>query len=213
MLKLFHCNMLDENCYVLSDDATLECVIIDCGALYEPEYSAIVEYIRTNNLKPVHLLCTHGHLDHNFGNSAIYNLLGLKAEVHFADKHILETIKEQSTKFFGVELGCEQAPIGKLLNGTETITYGTQKLETIFTPGHTEGSVVFFNREQNIAFTGDTLFHMSIGRTDLEGGDYEKIISSLKLLAETLPESTLVYPGHGPSTTMKNELLYNPYMN
>ena len=204
--------MLDENCYVLSDDETRECVIIDCGALYEAELSAIVSYIRDNNLKPVHLLCTHGHLDHNFGNGGIYKAFNLQPEVHFADKLMLENINEQTVKFFGMPLNCDTAPVGKLLNGTETITYGTQKLEVIYTPGHTEGGIVYFNREQNIAFTGDTLFQMSIGRTDMEGGDYEKIMSSLQLLATTLPASTVVYPGHGPSTTMQTELRYNPYL-
>ncbi|MCF0209053.1 MAG: MBL fold metallo-hydrolase [Bacteroidaceae bacterium] len=204
--------MLDENCYVLSDDISRECVIIDCGALYEPEHIAIINYIRDKNLKPIHLLCTHGHLDHNFGNGAIFQTFGLQAEVHFADKNILETINDQATKFFGVSLNCTTAPIGKLLNGTEKISYGSQVLDIIYTPGHTEGSVVFHNKEQKIAFTGDTLFQMSIGRTDLEGGDYEKIISSLHLIATTLPPETTIYPGHGPSTTMQKELQYNPYL-
>ena len=212
MLKTFHCNMLDENCYVLSDDTTKECVIIDCGALYEEETSAIVSYIKDNGLTPVHLLCTHGHLDHNFGNAAMQKAFGLKPEIHFADEPLLLAIREQSSKFFGTSIDCDETTVGKLLNSTETITYGTQTLTLIPTPGHTEGGLVFYNKEEGIAFTGDTLFQMSIGRTDLEGGDYEKMLHSLHTLATTLPPATKIYPGHGPSTTMELELKYNPYL-
>ncbi len=212
MLKLFPCNMLEENCYILSDDETKECVIIDCGAFYEPEASAIINYIKAEQLKPVHLLCTHGHLDHNFGNPDIYDAFGLKAEVHFEDEKMLKDINQQARQFFNIDLPCKPAPIGKLLTSAESISYGNQKLEVIATPGHSRGSITFLNREQKIAFTGDTLFRMSIGRTDLEGGDYETIISSLHLLATTLPPKTKIYPGHGPASTIEDELAYNPYL-
>lgn len=204
--------MFEENCYVLSDDETKECVIIDCGALYESECCAIINYIKNNDLKPVHLLCTHGHLDHNFGNKAIYDAFGLKAEVHFADEKMLRGINKQVEQFFRAKLTVEEGPIGKLLSSAETINYGNQSLEVISTPGHSQGGVTFFNKKEGIAFTGDTIFKMSIGRTDLDGGDYETLLSSLYLLATTLPPNTTLYPGHGPSTTMDFEIKYNPYL-
>ncbi|MCQ2245100.1 MAG: MBL fold metallo-hydrolase [Bacteroidaceae bacterium] len=212
MIKRFPCNMFEENCYVLSDDSTKECVIIDCGALYESEADSIINYIKNEGLKPVHLLCTHGHLDHNFGNGAIYDAFGLKAKVHFEDEKMLKEINKQTKQFFQVEYQCNTAPIGKLLTSGETINYGSQTLEVLPTPGHSRGSVTFYNRSQEVAFTGDTLFRMSIGRTDLEGGDYETILSSLHLLATTLPPETKIYPGHGTISTIAEELDYNPYL-
>ncbi len=212
MLKVFHCNMVDENCYVLSDDTTKECVIIDCGALYEDERDAIVNYIKANGLKPVHLLCTHGHFDHIFGNAAMHEAFGLSAEVHFEDADMLRNLDGQIERFFRTKLSIPSGPIGKLLTTGESINYGTQTLEVIYTPGHSRGGVVFYNKAEQIAFTGDTLFQMSIGRTDLEGGDYETLLSSIHLLANTLSPETKIYPGHGPASTMQYEISYNPYL-
>lgn len=204
--------MIEENCYVLSDDATKECVIIDCGALYEAERDAIVNYIKNNDLKPVHLLCTHGHFDHIFGNAAMNDAFGLSAEIHFADADMARNLSSQVEKFFQTKLDFPSGPLGKLLTSGEKIIYGSQSLEVIATPGHSQGGVTFYNKQEGLAFTGDTLFQMSIGRTDLEGGDYETLLSSLRLLATTLPPETKLYPGHGPSSTMDYELKYNPYL-
>lgn len=204
--------MIEENCYVLSDDATKECVIIDCGALYEAERDAIVNYIKSNDLKPVHLLCTHGHFDHIFGNAAMHEAFGLSAEVHFEDAEMVKNIGVQIETFLQSSLDIPAGPIGRLLTSGEKIAYGTQTLEVIYTPGHTRGGVVYYNPAEQIAFTGDTLFQMSIGRTDLPGGDYESLLSSLHLLATKLPPATKLYPGHGPSSTMDYELKYNPYL-
>lgn len=211
MLKIFPCNMFDENCYVLSDDTTKECVIIDCGALYEEEADAIIHYINSEGLKPVHLLSTHGHLDHNFGNAAMLNAFGLKAEVNAADEPMLLAIKTQAAKYFGVNVPCEAAPVGGHLKEGDEVKYGSQTLKVIHTPGHSQGGVVLYNAEQKIAFTGDTLFQMSIGRTDLEGGSYDSLMSSLRVLADRLPGDTVIYPGHGPKSDMATEVKYNPY--
>lgn len=212
MIKTFHCNMLDENCYVVSDDATKECVIIDCGALYEEECDAIINYIESNALKPVHLLATHGHLDHNFGNAAIFARYGLRAEVNVADGQLLKEIDQQAMTFFGMKLSDPPAPLGTHINHGDKIVYGTQTLQAIHTPGHTNGCMVFYNAEEKVAFTGDTLFKMSVGRTDLIGGSYDSLITSLRNLADILPGETVIYTGHGPSSDMKTELQYNPYL-
>ena len=89
---------------------------------------------------------------------------------------------------------------------------GAHTFKVMETPGHSKGSVIFYNKEENIAFSGDTLFRMSIGRTDLEGGDYKEIQSSIKKMMEELPENMKVYPGHGPATTLREERLMNPYI-
>ena len=212
MIKIerFVCNMLEENCYVVHDE-TQECVIIDCGAYYEEDRKAIVNFIANNNLKPVRLLSTHGHLDHNFGNGTIFKSYGLKAEASEKDCVLMENLDKQATEMFGIELNGELPPLGDYLNLDEPVKFGNHQFEVIETPGHTGGSVTFYCREENIAFTGDTLFKGSIGRTDFPGGSMFQIIGSLRKLSQ-LPDQTEIYPGHGPKSTIGFELSHNPYM-
>jgi len=209
-IKTFVCNMLQENCYVVSDE-TKECVIIDCGAFYEEERKAIVAYIIDNRLNPMHLLSTHGHLDHNFGNNTIYERFGLKVEMSAADTRLLRHADKQAESFYGIKLNFEMPETGRALNAFETIKFGNQELEVLETPGHSRGSVTFYSAANNVAFTGDTLFHNSIGRTDFAGGNMMQIIQSLRMLAQ-LPDETTVLPGHGSRTTIGEEVAHNPYM-
>lgn len=209
-IKTFVCNMLEENCYVVSDE-TKECVIIDCGAFYGEERDAIVRYIDNNQLKPVHLLATHGHLDHNFGNNTILEHYGLKPEVAEGDRNMMNNYNQQAQKFYGMQLNFELPEAGSVITDNQDITFGNHKLKVIPTPGHSKGSVTFYSKEENVAFTGDTLFQQSIGRTDLHGGSMMQIIQSLRILAQ-LPDETVVKPGHGNDTTIGRELESNPFM-
>lgn len=206
----FVCNMIEENCYVLSD-STSECVIIDCGAFYPEERRAIVDYIRDNKLTPRHLIATHGHIDHNFGNNTIYEQFGLQPEVHADDGELIRKLPQQAEAIAGVRLDYDMPPVGKWLDSADTITFGTHRLRIIPTPGHTPGSVFFYCEEEGVAFSGDTLFRGSIGRTDLEGGSMFQIIQSLRTISQ-LPDTTIILPGHGESTTMGQELDSNPYL-
>lgn len=210
-VKVFICNMFQENCYVVSDEDN-NCIIIDCGALYQDEQDKIIDYIRQNNLRPAHLLCTHGHLDHVFGNITIYEEFGLKPSVSSKDSRLLENISGQVKGFLNVDYNMPTVPTGRFIDNGEDITMGAHTFKVMETPGHSKGSVIFYNKEDNIAFSGDTLFRMSIGRTDLEGGDYKEIQSSIKKMMEELPENMKVYPGHGPATTLREERLMNPYI-
>ena len=212
MLKIqtFEVNPLHENCYVVSDD-TKECVIIDCGAFTESEQEAIITYINKNGLKPVHNLGTHGHLDHHFGDAAILSAFNLLPEVSDGDEVLMQHPKEAALQMLGMDLNID-LPAGKLrLTENNTISFGSHTLRIIRTPGHSRGSVSFYCAEENILFTGDTLFKGSIGRTDFPGGSMFQIISSLRELAQ-LPDTTIVYPGHGPQTSIGFELAHNPYM-
>lgn len=202
--------MLQENCYVVSDD-TKECVIIDCGAAYQEERDAISQYIKEEGLKPVHLLATHGHLDHNWGNMAIYKQYGLKAEAMSEDEYLIAHLGKQASELFGFQLEEEEAPIGHYFAKDEQISFGNHVLTILHTPGHTPGSCVFYCESEHVAFTGDTLFRMSIGRTDFEGGSWREMSESLQKLAK-LPAETVVYTGHGPQTTIADELQFNLYM-
>lgn len=208
-IQRFACNMLQENCYVASDD-THECVVIDCGAQYGAEREAIVTYIRDNKLAPKHLLATHGHLDHNMGNDTMAAQFALKPEVHHGDTLFMEHPEEQARQF-GVELKGALPPVGRYLADGESIEFGSHTLTVLHTPGHSRGSVCFYCPDEGVLFSGDTLFRHSIGRTDLEGGSMLQIIQSLRMLAQ-LPDDTQVLPGHGDATTIGEELAHNPYM-
>ena len=212
MIKVsrFVCNMLQENAYVVSDESC-EAVVIDCGALYDMERNAIIRYIKDNELKPVHLLCTHGHFDHVIGNDTITREFGLKPEVAAEDKHLMN-LKKQLKDMMGMDYDNEVPPIGRQLTANDIIGFGTHSIKILPTPGHTPGSVTFYIETEHVAFTGDTLFKMSIGRTDFEGGSWTDMTNSLINVLAKLPANTKVYPGHGEPTTIGDELRYNPYM-
>lgn len=209
-IQKFVCNMIQENCYVVSDE-TKECIIVDCGAYYEEERRAIVDYIRHNQLTPKHLVATHGHIDHNFGNNTIYEAFGLKPEVEADDEQLINILPQQAQAIAGVELDYKMPPVGKYLRETDTISFGSHTFTLLHTPGHTPGGVFYYCKEEKVAFSGDTLFRGSIGRTDLPGGNSFLIIQSLRMIAQ-LPDDTTILPGHGQQTTIGYELRSNPYM-
>lgn len=210
-VKCFTCNMLSENCYVVSDESR-ECVIIDCGAYYPEEGQAIVGYIRQQQLTPRHLLCTHGHFDHCMGNGYIFRAFGLKPRAHQDDSFLMENMERQTSDILGIPIHLDVPPVGSYLTDSDTITFGSHTWQILHTPGHTPGGIVFYDADEHIAFSGDTLFRMSIGRTDFERGSYADMITSLHMLATQLPADTKIYAGHGPETTMADEIRYNPYL-
>lgn len=209
-IQTFEVNPLHENCYVINDE-TKECVIIDCGALTETEQNAVIAYINEEGLKPIHNLGTHGHLDHHFGDAAILSAFNLQPEVAEGDKVLMQHPREAALQMLGMDLNID-LPAGNLkLTENEEVKFGSHTFKIIRTPGHSPGSVSFYCAEENVLFTGDTLFKGSIGRTDFLGGSMFQIISSLRELAQ-LPDKTIVYPGHGPQTSIGFELAHNPYM-
>lgn len=208
-IKTFTVNPLQENCYVISDE-TNECVIIDCGAFTEDERKEITDYISSSGLKPVHLLATHGHFDHNLGIGAIQEAFGVKLKIHRADEQQILSISQQAQDFMGMLINFTPQ-IDSFLCGGDTIQFGTHTLQCIAAPGHSMGGLLFYCEEEKALFSGDTLFRLSIGRTDLPGGSMFMIINSLRQLCQ-LPDDVVVYPGHGPSTTIGYELAHNPYI-
>lgn len=209
-IRTFQCNMLQENCYVVSDE-THEAVIIDCGAFYDSERQAIVDYCRSNQLVPRHLLCTHAHFDHIFGCDTISEAFGLKASLHPDDNIIYQDIDRCCQEFMGMSFE-RTLPPTIALSDSDIIHFGTHQLQVLHTPGHSPGCVFFYCKEENVAFSGDTLFRMSVGRTDLEYGSWPDLMHSLQTVVAHLPADTVVYPGHGPRTTISTELAMNPYL-
>ena len=209
-IKRFICNMLQENCYVANDE-TRECIIIDCGAFYPEERTTIVQYIRDNQLIPKHLLVTHAHFDHNFGNETLFKEFGLKPEVHHNDKPLMDNVAQQAERITGIKPTSEFPSVEKYLNDDDKITFGTHTFTIIATPGHSPGGVFYHCAEEHLAFSGDTLFHYSVGRTDFDGGNMFQLIQSLRVVSQ-LPDNTIIFPGHGDQTTIGAEVAGNPYL-
>lgn len=210
-IKTFEVNPLCENCYVVSDE-TKEAVIIDCGCSDEYEWEEIKKYINTEGLQVKHLLNTHLHFDHVWGNTFVHRDLDLRPEANYEDLHIYEHMDEQIKSVVGVSIPHPPLPpLGtSLLDGSE-VTFGNTTLKVLTTPGHSRGSICFYSETDKVLFSGDTLFCGSCGRTDLEGGSYHDILTSLQRLA-TLPDATKVFCGHGPTTTIEREKQYNLYL-
>lgn len=210
-IKRFVCNPIQENTYVVKDE-TNECVIIDYGAFYKEEHQAIEEYIRQNKLTPVRLLCTHGHFDHCAGVAFAYEHYGLKPAISSLDSELLSRLNEQAAALLGLNTHEKPVPMGEDLSNIKQISFGNHTFRILSTPGHTPGSITFWCEEEHIAFTGDTLFQSSIGRTDFPGGSLSSMMKSLRDLTATLPADTVIYCGHGPTSTMGEELRQNPYL-
>jgi len=211
-VKCIQCNMLQENCYIVSDEATGEAAIIDCGACYETEWQAIVRYISEQQLKVVRLLCTHGHFDHVMGCPKVKAEYGLSPDIHQDDEFLMNSVSQHMEMMLGVGLSGDMPQVGQWLTDGDTVAIGQSTLKVYHTPGHSPGSVVFYSEADGVVFTGDTLFRMSVGRTDLDGGSWPQLMRSLSGVIANLPANTVVLPGHGPRTVISDELRMNPYL-
>lgn len=209
-IKIFQFNPISENTYVLYDD-TKECVIIDAGCFYPDEQRYLLSFILDNDLVVKHLLNTHLHFDHIFGNGFIYDQFGVKPEANKEDEFLLEGLPGQLRAFGFDNRGITSPEIGTYLNENDVVTFGNQRLIVLQIPGHSPGSIVFYNQEAGCVFVGDVLFRGGIGRTDLARGNYNQLIDGIKEKLFTLSPHTVVYPGHGPMTTIGEEVKNNPF--
>ena len=209
-IKKFEFNMFPVNTYVLWDEETKEAVIIDPGCFYEEERQKLKNYISDHELTVKHLLNTHLHLDHIFGNPFVKQEYGVGPSANKADEFWLEEAPKQS-RLFGFELKEQPIPIDTYLYDGDVVTFGNNQLDVIHVPGHSPGSLVYYNKKENCMFSGDVLFQGSIGRADLTGGNFDELIEHICSRLFTLPNQTIVYSGHGPSTTIGNEKKNNPF--
>lgn len=205
----FTFNAFQENTYILYDDSS-ECVIIDPGCNNDSERNQLVQFIEDKNLKPVRLINTHCHIDHVLGNKFVAEKYGLELEAHEGEIPVLDA-NEMVSSMYGIPYDGSPA-IGKFIDADIDYPFGNTILKTIFTPGHSPASLSFYESESKVLIAGDTLFQMSIGRTDLPGGDYDTLIRNIKEKLLVLPEDTTVYCGHGPSTTIGKEKTTNPFL-
>lgn len=210
-IKIFEFNPIAVNTYVLYDK-TGECVIVDPACFYPNEQQALAKFINDKKLVVKHILNTHLHFDHVFGVNFVEKQFGVKMQAHKADEFLLETMNEQLAMFGFTPNGDYVPTVGKYIDENDTIEFGNQKLSIMHVPGHSPGSIVFYNKEQNVAVSGDVLFNGSIGRTDLPQGNHHQLIDGIKSKLLVLPPNTVVYPGHGPATNIKGEMRSNPFL-
>ncbi|MBP7821889.1 MAG: MBL fold metallo-hydrolase [Saprospiraceae bacterium] len=206
----FVCNDFQENTYVVFDE-TKECIIIDPGCNAPHERNAIDEYISQRKLTPVKLINTHCHIDHVLGNGHIAQKYGIGLEIHENEIPILDALTQVGL-MYNIPTNPSPAPSHFLKEG-DIIRFGVSELECIFTPGHSPGSLSFYNKNQQILISGDVLFRRSIGRTDLPGGNHQALLDTIQQKLFLLPADTVVYSGHGPTTTIGEEKQYNPFFN
>ena len=213
MLKIgkFECNMFGEITYIVWDAATRQAAVIDPGMSTENECKAVDNYIEDNDLDIKYLLNTHIHLDHTFGIGHIESTYGVKLSASPADAPLAERIQQQAVMFH-LPFRASNVEIAHPLVAGDVIKLGETRLVVIEVPGHTPGGLAFYAPEDHIVFTGDSLFHSSIGRTDLPGGDHTTLVKAVTGQLLSLPDNTTVYPGHGPATTIGHERNFNPYL-
>lgn len=208
----FTFNSFSENTYVLTDEATRQCAIVDPGCYSAAEQQALREYVDHEGLTPVLLLNTHAHIDHVLGNQFVLNTWpGIPFLLHPLDLPTLRAVPTYAGPY-GFPKYQPAEPTGELAAG-QSIVFGSTALEVRFTPGHAPGHVVFYHSPTATVIGGDVLFRGSIGRTDLPGGNYNALLHSITTELLTLPDNTAVYPGHGPATTIGEERKTNPFLN
>lgn len=191
------------NTYIVGDEKTRKCIVIDPGAKVED----ILNILAEKSLKVEYIVLTHGHGDHIGRVIKLVERTGVKVVAHKDEEEIL--LDEKKNLSYRMPYGPQAFKADIYVNDKDKLSVGDMKLTFIHTPGHTKGSMCI--RIDNHMFTGDTLFAGSIGRTDLYGGDYNQMEKSLKKLSKYENE-LFVYPGHGPSTTLGVEKNTNPYM-
>ncbi len=207
-LKAFTFNPAQENTYILYNEQ-MDCCIIDPGCYFDKERKELTEFIHKTGLKPVRLLNTHCHLDHVYGNNYVYQTWGLELYIHENEKQVLD-FAPVSGEMWQTPLDVYTGPLHFLKEGEE-ILLGNDKMKILFTPGHSPGSVSFYDEEQKFVISGDVLFNRSIGRTDLPGCSFDDLMNSIRTQLFTLPDDVTVFSGHGIETTIGAEKRGNPF--
>lgn len=199
------------NTYVVVDPTTGKCAIVDPGMIDPEEENALADYIKRNEYQVTHVINTHLHIDHVAGNHFAIERFHVRVLAHQDDESLGERIDLQAAQF-GMSEKIDNVTISTYLHDGDTIEIGEGRLEVLHVPGHSQGSVALYDREGGYVIVGDALFSGSIGRTDLPGGSYPQLIDSIKSKLMSLPDSTVLYPGHGPATTIGIERHSNPFL-
>lgn len=205
ILHTIHVGITQTNCYVVGCEETHEGAVIDPGG--HPD--RILKTIEESGLAIRYVLNTHCHFDHMGANAAVVAATGARLALHPAELPILQA--RGGAAWFGVPVKESPMPDVELEDG-QTLEVGTLRFQVLHTPGHSPGGVTFYLAEEGVAFDGDVLFQMGVGRTDLPGGDWDTLVRSIQEVLFTLPDDTVLYSGHGPKTTVGREKRSNPWV-
>jgi hydroxyacylglutathione hydrolase len=197
--------LIQTNCYIVGCEETREGAVIDPGG--HPE--RILAEVERHGLAIKYVLDTHAHFDHTDANGAIIRATGASLALHPEDRPLLEA--SGGAALFGMRADPSPPPDMELHDGDE-LKVGTLELKVLHTPGHTPGHVCFYEADEGVLFDGDVLFYRGIGRTDLPGGSWQQLLESIQGVLFALPDSTIVYSGHGPATTIGEEKRLNPWL-
>ncbi|MBI2841944.1 MAG: MBL fold metallo-hydrolase [Armatimonadetes bacterium] len=193
------------NCYIVIDDATRDAVVIDPGD--DPDI--VAREIIQAAAEPKYILLTHGHMDHSFTAGVLQESIDAEVLMHEADVPQLDGDPEIAALFYDTSHHIPPT-LGRFVSDGDTVSFGESRLVAIHTPGHTPGGLCYHSG--SVVFTGDTLFAGGIGRTDLMGGSYDDLMESIREKLLTLPDDTIIYPGHGPASTVGRERMTNPWL-
>jgi hydroxyacylglutathione hydrolase len=207
-VKSFVFNPFSENTYLLYDE-TGEAVIIDPGCYDKAELKELTDFIESKGLKPIQIINTHAHIDHVLGIAALKRKYSIPFSLHPLDEPLLRAVKTYASNY-GFS-GFDEPSIDNYLKEGGTVTFGNSTLKIIFVPGHAPGHVAFVSEADKFVIGGDVLFRMSIGRTDLPGGNHSTLLASIRSQLFTLPEDYKVFAGHMEPTTIGFEKKNNPF--
>jgi hydroxyacylglutathione hydrolase len=207
--KVFSFSPIQENTYIVYNGQN-DCCIIDPGCYFPAEEDTLKRFIVDEQLLPKYLLNTHCHLDHVFGNRFVHETWKLPLYLHPKEVLVLEYAPKSGERW-NLPFRNYEGPFNFLQEG-DTITIGNDKLEVLFAPGHSPGHICFYCRDQQFVIGGDVLFKMSIGRTDLPGGNHDLLIKNIREKLLVLPDEVKIYPGHGEPTTIGFEKRHNPFL-
>lgn len=207
-VKKFTFNPFAENTFVLFDE-TKECIIIDPGCYEKSEEQELTEFIESNSLVVKKLINTHCHIDHVLGNTFIKNKFNVQLHIHAIEEPLLRAVSSYASNYGFFQY--QPATADVFISENEFVTFGNQNLKILFVPGHSPGHVAFYDEASKILIGGDVLFENSIGRSDLPGGNFNTLISSIQEKFFTLPDDVTVYCGHGDETSIGFEKRTNPF--
>lgn len=210
-VAIFQFSLFGINTYLVFDEATKKCAVIDPGMSKREEEKAIENFIAEKGLTLTHIINTHLHIDHVAGIPFLRERYGAPVLAHEGDRDLGEHLDQQAA-MFGLTMRPGTLEISEYIKTGDKIKIGDGVLEVISVPGHSKGSVALYDRAGGYLISGDALFKGSIGRTDLPGGNYKELIDSIEDGLMSLPDDTVVLPGHGPATTIGEEKVSNPFL-
>lgn len=210
-VAIFQFSLFGINTYLIFDPETKQCVVVDPGMSNPQEEKAIENFIAEKGLTLTQIINTHLHIDHVAGVPFLRKKYGVPVLAHEGDEILGLKISHQAAAF-GLDLDLDSIEISEYLKAGDVIKVGNGQLKVLAVPGHSKGSIALYDPEGGFLISGDALFKGSIGRTDLPGGDYKELIDSIEDQLLSLPDSTVVFPGHGPSSTIGEEKRTNPFL-